>query len=50
MSALINSLKQADIFYNLSLTELELVANLCQERTYNTSDIVFYEHTIRAHK
>lgn len=45
MSKLLNFLKQADIFYNFSQTQLEMVADLCQERSYNTGDIVFYEHT-----
>jgi CRP/FNR family transcriptional regulator, cyclic AMP receptor protein len=45
MSALLNTLKQIDIFYNLSQTQLELVAGLCQERSFDTGEIVFYEQT-----
>ena len=45
MSAKTNLLKQADIFFNLSQTQLELVANLYQERAFDTGEIVFYEHT-----
>jgi CRP/FNR family cyclic AMP-dependent transcriptional regulator len=43
MSANINILKQTDIYYNLTPTQLELIANLCQERTYQTGEIIFYE-------
>jgi CRP/FNR family transcriptional regulator, cyclic AMP receptor protein len=43
MSDLINFLKQADIFYQLTPTQLELVANLCEERVYNNGDIVLEE-------
>lgn len=45
MSAVINLLKQADIFYKFSQSQLELVAKLCVEKTYHTGDIVFYEHS-----
>lgn len=40
-----NFLKQADIFYELTPTQLELVASICEERRLNTSDIVFEENT-----
>ena len=43
MSEYINSLKQADIFYKFSPTQLELVANLCQEAGYGTGEVVFPE-------
>ena len=33
MSELTNFLKQADIFYQLTPKQLEMVANVCQERT-----------------
>ena len=39
-----NSLKQADIFYELTPTQLELVASLCQERRCNAGDIIFEEN------
>ncbi|MBC8507238.1 MAG: cyclic nucleotide-binding domain-containing protein [Anaerolineales bacterium] len=45
MSIKTNLLKQADIFFDFSQTQLELVANLCQERTFDNGDIIFYEHT-----
>ncbi len=45
MNALVNFLKQSDIFYQLTPTQLELVANLCQEVVFNTGDIVFHENS-----
>ncbi|MEP7289598.1 MAG: cyclic nucleotide-binding domain-containing protein [Chloroflexota bacterium] len=38
-------LKQADIFYELSTTQLELIASICEERHYQTGDVVFAENT-----
>ncbi|MBN1202366.1 MAG: cyclic nucleotide-binding domain-containing protein [Anaerolineae bacterium] len=38
-------LKNADIFYELTNTQLELVASICEERTYQTGDVVFAENT-----
>lgn len=38
-------LKQADIFYELTNTQLELVASICEEKHYQTGDIVFEENT-----
>ncbi|HBY07507.1 MAG TPA: hypothetical protein DEH22_06870 [Chloroflexi bacterium] len=38
-------LKQADIFYKFSETQLELVANLCKEHVYSTGEFVFFERT-----
>ena len=43
MSDLTNFLKQADIFYQLTSTQLEMVANLCQERTYAIEEIIVDE-------
>ncbi len=40
-----NTLKQADIFFELTPTQLELAASLCEERRLNTGDIVFEENT-----
>lgn len=37
-------LKQADIFYELTPTQLELVASLCQERRCKAGDIIFEEN------
>ena len=43
MSSFINTLKQADILYGMTPTQLEMVANLCQERSYNAGEIIFPE-------
>ena len=43
MSDLTNFLKQADIFYQFTPTQLELVANLCQERTFASGETVVEE-------
>jgi CRP-like cAMP-binding protein len=45
MSILVNFLKQSDIFYQFTPTQLELVANLCQEVTFNVGDLVFKENS-----
>jgi CRP-like cAMP-binding protein len=44
MSVLVNFLKQSDIFYQFTPTQLELVANLCQEVVFNNGDIIFREN------
>ena len=38
-------LKQADIFYELSNTQLELVASICTDKTYAAGELVFEENT-----
>lgn len=43
--SIITVLKQADIFYDLTNTQLELVASICTEKHYQTSDVVFEENT-----
>jgi len=43
--AISNILKQADIFYELTSTQLELVASICEERTYKLDDVIFAENT-----
>jgi CRP-like cAMP-binding protein len=45
MNNLVNFLKQSDIFYQFTPTQLELVANLCQENTFNEGDIIFRENS-----
>ena len=45
MSNLVNFLKQSDIFYQFTPTQLELVGNLCQEVVFNTGEIVFQENS-----
>ena len=43
--ATLNFLKQGDIFYQFTPTQLELVANLCQEATYQKDDLIFRENS-----
>ncbi len=43
MSDLTNFLKQADIFYQFTPTQLEMVANLCQERSFANGETVVEE-------
>jgi len=38
-------LKQCDIFYQFTPTQLELVANICQEATYQKDDLIFKENS-----
>lgn len=45
MNNIINFLKQSDIFYQFTPTQLELVGNLCQEVVYNTGELVFQENS-----
>jgi CRP-like cAMP-binding protein len=45
MNELITFLKQGDIFYQFTQTQLELVANLCQEKTYAAGEIIFEENS-----
>jgi CRP/FNR family cyclic AMP-dependent transcriptional regulator len=41
----VNILKQADIFYKLTPTQLELIGQLCQEKTFQTGEIIVHEGT-----
>jgi len=43
--SVVTVLKQADIFYELTNTQLELVASICSERHYQAGDIIFEENT-----
>jgi CRP/FNR family cyclic AMP-dependent transcriptional regulator len=45
MTDMINFLKQSDIFYQFTPTQLELVANLCQEIIFNAGDLIFQENS-----
>jgi CRP/FNR family transcriptional regulator, cyclic AMP receptor protein len=45
MNNLVNFLKQSDIFYQFTPTQLELVANLCQEVSFDAGDIIFRENS-----
>jgi len=44
-ASIVNSLRQSDIFYQFTPTQLELVANLCQEVTYQKDDLIFRENS-----
>ncbi len=44
MSKIVNYLKQSDIFYQFTPTQLEMVANLCQEVLFQAGDIIFEEN------
>jgi len=43
--SVVNSLKQSDIFFQFTPTQLELVANLCQEAIYQKDDLIFKENS-----
>jgi CRP/FNR family transcriptional regulator, cyclic AMP receptor protein len=43
--SIVTVLKQADIFYELTTTQLELIASICEEKHYQTGDVVFAEQT-----
>jgi CRP/FNR family transcriptional regulator, cyclic AMP receptor protein len=43
MSERQNFLKQADIFYQLTPAQLDMIANICQERTFDQGDIILEE-------
>ena len=45
MNNLVNFLKQSDIFYQFTPTQLELVANLCREVSFAEGDIIFRENS-----
>jgi CRP-like cAMP-binding protein len=45
MNPLANILRQSDIFYQFTSTQLEMVANLCREMTYNEGDVIFHENS-----
>lgn len=45
MSNIVNHLKQSDIFYQFTPTQLEMVANLCQEVVFQTGEIIFKENS-----
>ncbi|HNN12887.1 MAG TPA: cyclic nucleotide-binding domain-containing protein [Anaerolineales bacterium] len=45
MKNYINFLKQSDIFYQFTPTQLELVANLCREVNFNAGEVIFQENS-----
>lgn len=40
----VHLLKQADIFYELTPAQLELISGVCEGRTFNTADVIFEEN------
>ncbi len=44
-TTIVNFLKQSDIFYQFTPTQLELVANLCQEVVYQKDELIFKENS-----
>ncbi len=45
MSSIISALKQSDIFYQFTPTQLELVANLCRDVVFSKGEMVFEENS-----
>lgn len=45
MSSFVSVLKQSDIFYQFTPTQLELVANLCQEIVFSKGETIFEENS-----
>jgi CRP/FNR family transcriptional regulator, cyclic AMP receptor protein len=45
MSEIVSFLKQCDVFYQFTQTQLELVANLCQEKTIAAGITIFEENS-----
>src|SRR5579872_3155350 len=43
--SVVTVLKQADIFYELTTTQLELIASICEERHYQIGDLIFAQNT-----
>ena len=43
--SIVNYLKQSDIFYQFTPTQLEMVANLCQEVVFQTGETIFKENS-----
>ncbi len=41
-----SQLKQTDIFYEMTTAQLELIASICSERTYQAGDIIFEENSV----
>ncbi|MFO7586291.1 MAG: cyclic nucleotide-binding domain-containing protein [Anaerolineales bacterium] len=45
MNDIVAYLKQSDIFYQFTQTQLELVGNLCQEKTFDEGETIFEENS-----
>src|SRR5260221_6665605 len=46
--SVVTVLKQANIFFELTTIQLELIGSICEERSYQTGDLVFAENTTGA--
>jgi CRP-like cAMP-binding protein len=44
-ATVVSFLKQSDIFFQFTPTQLELVANICKEATFQEGDLIFKENT-----
>lgn len=42
--SVVDILKQADIFYDFTQSQLELIASICTEKEYEYGDTIFAEH------
>jgi len=45
MGEIVGYLKQTDVFYQFTPTQLDLTANLCQEKTYGQGETIFEENS-----
>lgn len=45
MGSLVNFLKQCDIFYQLTPTQLEMVAAICQEKVFASGEYIIQENS-----
>lgn len=45
MNNLVNFLKQSDIFFQFTPTQLEMVANLCREVEFDNDQVIFQENS-----
>lgn len=43
--SVVSTLRQADIFYDFTLTQLELIASICGEQAYEDGAVIFEENT-----
>src|SRR5258708_13821502 len=46
--SVVTVLKQANIFFELTTIQLELIGSICEERSYQTGDVIFAENTTGA--
>jgi CRP-like cAMP-binding protein len=43
--SVVTTLRQADVFYEFTLTQLELIASICAVRNYGAGDLIFEENS-----